>query len=97
MRLRLLAAAALGCGLWSGALFADPPITITMTELLGHTLKPVAFSALAAAAPCVPSTGGAYALVTDSATTEYGDTITGGGTGHVLAYCNGAYWMAAGK
>ena len=34
--------------------------------------------------------------VTDSTTAAWGATITGGGTHHVLAYCNGSAWTVAG-
>jgi hypothetical protein len=37
------------------------------------------------------------AAVTDSTTAVWGATATGGGTNHVLAYCDGTNWTAAGK
>lgn len=35
--------------------------------------------------------------VTDSTTSTWGATITGGGTNHVLAYCDGTNWTVAAK
>ena len=35
--------------------------------------------------------------VTDSTTSTWGATITGGGSNHVLAYCNGTNWTVAAK
>ncbi len=40
---------------------------------------------------------GMMAGVTDSTTTTWGATITGGGANHVLAYFNGSAWTVAGK
>jgi hypothetical protein len=53
------------------------------------TLGPQAFAALPA---CAAGTEGRFAAVTNSTTATYGATITGGGTNHVLAYCNGTNW-----
>jgi hypothetical protein len=52
-------------------------------------LSPGIFSALPA---CASGTEGTLAAVTDSTTATYGATITGSGTNHVLAYCNGTNW-----
>lgn len=57
------------------------------------TLTPVAFSTLAA---CSSTTDGQTADVTDSTTDVFGATITGSGSFHVLAYCNGTNWNVAG-
>jgi hypothetical protein len=48
-----------------------------------------AFSRLAT---CSSTTEGAMAPVTDSTTHTWGATIMGGGSNHVLAYCDGASW-----
>jgi hypothetical protein len=64
----------------------------TVAESRG-TLTPGTFSTLAA---CSPSNEGTTADVTDSTTNVFGATITGGGSFHVLGYCNGANWTVAG-
>jgi len=38
---------------------------------------------------------GAIASITDSSTATWGATITGGGSNHVLAYCDGTNWTVA--
>jgi hypothetical protein len=43
--------------------------------------------------PAGPSVEGALVPVVDSSTATIGATITGGGTNHVLAYCNGTRWI----
>ena len=52
----------------------------------------VAFSAL----PATPVEG-MIVPVTDSSTATWGDTITGGGANHVLAYFNGTNWTVMAK
>jgi hypothetical protein len=47
------------------------------------------FSTLTA---CSSSGEGALSPLSDSTTSTYGATITGGGANHVLAYCNGTAW-----
>lgn len=42
---------------------------------------------------CNSSSEGSRASVTDSTATTFGTTISGGGTNHVPAYCNGTNWM----
>jgi len=46
---------------------------------------------------CLTSTEGMEAAVTDSTTGIWGATITGSGSNHVLAYCDGSNWTVAGK
>jgi hypothetical protein len=46
--------------------------------------------------PAVP-TEGMRRPVTDSTTATWGETITGGGANHVLAYFDGANWTVAAK
>jgi hypothetical protein len=53
-----------------------------------------AFATLAA---CVGGTEGSLAAVSDSSTNTWGATITGGGTNHVLAYCDGTNWTVSAK
>ena len=52
------------------------------------------FAALPA---CVSGTEGYMAAVTDSTTNTWGATITGGGSTHVAAYCDGSVWTVMGK
>jgi hypothetical protein len=51
--------------------------------------KPVTFSTLTA---CSSTIEGETAAVTDSTTNTWGATITGSGSHHVLAYCDGTHW-----
>lgn len=53
-----------------------------------------AFSRLSA---CVAGLEGTMAPVNDSTTATWGGTITGSGTNHVLAYCDGTNWTVAAK
>jgi CDGSH-type Zn-finger protein len=55
-------------------------------------MKRSTYSDLSAATPCSPSTEGSMAAVTDSQASTWGSTITGGGSSHVLAYCDGTHW-----
>lgn len=41
---------------------------------------------------CSPTVEGALTPISDSTTGTWGATITGGGSTHVLAYCNGTNW-----
>ena len=77
--------------------------TVTITEpVVVNTGGPVnsaqlgtnVFSALPA---CTSGVEGTWAPVTDSTTNTWGATITGGGTDHVLAYCDSAQWTVAAK
>jgi hypothetical protein len=52
----------------------------------------IRFSTLPA---CGEETEGEMAAVTDSTTNAWGATITGSGTKHVLAYCDGTHWTVA--
>jgi hypothetical protein len=58
------------------------------------TTGPAAFSGLAS---CSSGLEGSIRGVTDSTTATWGATITGGGSNHVLAYCNGTNWTVAAK
>lgn len=59
-----------------------------------YYILPAAFSNLPA---CSSTYHGGFAAVSDSSTITWGDTITGGSTNHVLAYCDGTNWTVAGK
>jgi len=56
----------------------------------GIQTKPGAFSTLAT---CNSGLEGARAAVTDSTTATFGATISGSGSNHVPAYCNGTNWV----
>lgn len=58
------------------------------------TLKPTVFSALPS---CASGTEGSTRAVTDSTTNTWGATVTGTGTNHVLAYCDGTNWTVGAK
>ena len=53
--------------------------------------------ALASAPACSSTNEGSMQAISDSTTATWGATITGGGTNHVLGYCDGAQWTVAGK
>jgi hypothetical protein len=46
---------------------------------------------------CSSGNEGAMNPISDSTTTTWGATITGGGSNHVLAYCDGTNWTVAAK
>lgn len=46
---------------------------------------------------CDSANEGLTAPVSDSTTTTWGAAIAGGGSSHVLAYCDGANWTVAAK
>lgn len=54
-------------------------------------MTPVAFSTLPA---CSSGNEGMIQSISDSTTATYNATITGGGTNHLIAYCNGTNWTA---
>ena len=58
------------------------------------TLAPTTFRKLL---PCAPSVEGSIRAITDSNTDTWGAPITGGGSNHVLAYCDGTIWTVAAK
>lgn len=58
------------------------------------TLVPKAFSALPT---CNSGAEGTMQAVIDSTTNTWGATITGSGTDHVLAYCDGTNWTVGAK
>jgi hypothetical protein len=62
----------------------------------GGTVRilPVTFSALAS---CASGIEGTSSPVTDSTTNILGATITGSGSNHVMAYCDGTNWTVAAK
>lgn len=60
----------------------------------GIVIPPRIVSALAA---CASGTEGTQRAVSDSTTNTWGATITGGGSDHVLAYCDGTQWTVIGK
>lgn len=46
---------------------------------------------------CASTTEGAHRAVTDSTTATWGATVAGGGSNHILAYCDGTNWTVAAK
>jgi hypothetical protein len=78
-------------GQW-GILNTDPQAAFDVNGDI--RTRPVAF---ASAPACSSATEGAMQAIADSSTATWGATITGGGTNHVLGYCNGAAWTVAGK
>ena len=69
-------------------------ITVGGYSRIGLRSVPTTFSFLATCAPGVEGTSQAIA---DSTTNTWGTTITGGGSDHVLAYCDGTNWTVAAK
>ena len=58
------------------------------------TVAPVAFAALPG---CGANTEGMERAITDSTTNTWGATISGGGSSHVKAYCDGTAWTVEAK
>jgi hypothetical protein len=46
---------------------------------------------------CGSAVEGTTSTVTDSSVNTWGSTIGGGGTNHILAYCDGSHWTVAAK
>jgi len=57
-------------------------------------VKPGIFASLP---PCSSATEGTQASLIDSSTNTWGTTITGGGSNHVLAYCDGSSWTVSAR
>lgn len=57
----------------------------------GILLSPVAFASLPT---CVAGLEGLSRAVNNSNTSTYNATVAGGGTNHIVAYCNGTNWVA---
>lgn len=74
-------------GVGLGASPADPGTGVFL-------LKKQTFSSLTG---CGSTIEGAMASVTDSTTATWGATITGSGTNHVMAYCDGTSWTVSAK
>jgi hypothetical protein len=55
---------------------------------------PVPFASLPA---CSSTIEGSRGAISDSSTNTWGATVTGGGSNHVLAYCDGTNWTVAAK
>jgi hypothetical protein len=73
-----------------GEFFVRPNPVISNTP----RTDPTTFANLPAASS---GNEGAIRPITDSTTTTWGATITGGGSNHVLAYCNGTNWTVMAK
>lgn len=65
-----------------------------LTTIGSITLVPVLFNALPA---CTGSTEGRVYSITDSSTIIWGAIVTGGSTGHIMAYCDGSNYTVMGK
>jgi hypothetical protein len=65
----------------------DKSATVSMAQTV---LGPALFASLPT---CVSGIEGAERAVTNSTTVTFNATITGGGTNHVHAYCNGTNWV----
>lgn len=78
-------------GQW-GILNTAPAVAFDVKGAL--RTRPVAF---ASAPACSSTIEGSMQAISDSTTATWGATITGGGTNHVLAYCDGTAWTVMGK
>lgn len=65
-----------------------------VTDSVNGPLAKGPFSGVAA---CTSALEGTRTAVTDSTTGTWGAVITGSGSNHVLAYCDGTNWTVAGK
>jgi len=77
---------------WIGILNTNPQVPFDVAGAM--RTRPVAF---ASAPACSSTTEGALLAISDSTVNSWGSTITGGGTNHVLAFCDGTSWTVAGK
>lgn len=73
-------------GLWSSK------DNLGKVEIFGNS--PIPFASLPS---CASKYEGSQNPVTDSTTNTWGATITGSGSNHVLAYCNGTNWTVMAK
>ncbi len=60
------------------------------TDANGFLIPQTAFSTYPT---CAAGTAGMVGSITDSSTTTQGATVTGGGSGKILMYCNGTNWL----
>jgi hypothetical protein len=67
---------------------------INLYTQMGIKVGATTFSNLTA---CSSSLEGAFRAITDSTTSTWGATITGSGSNHVLAYCDGTNWTVMAK
>jgi hypothetical protein len=77
---------------WLGILNTQPYVPLDVNGAM--RTRPVAFSS---AGGCNSNTEGALEAFSDSTTATWGATIAGGGSNHVLGYCNGTNWTVAAK
>jgi Pectate lyase superfamily protein len=61
--------------------------------MLAVQVIPGTLAKLVSFIPCSSTTEGTIGSITDSTVTAYAAVITGGGTNHVKAYCNGTTWV----
>jgi len=78
-------------GYW-GILNSQPRTPLDVTGAI--RTEPVAF---ASAQGCSGTIEGATQAISDSTTATWGAAITGGGSNHVLGYCDGTNWTVAAK
>ena len=69
-------------------------ITIGGFSNAALTMRPTTLGGLPA---CSSRNEGTLRAITDSITNLWGATIAGGGSNHVLAYCDGSHWTVAAK
>ena len=70
----------------------SPPLTLTGVVVAGTTPTVVA-----SLPTCTADRQGQSRAVTNSSTTTWGAAVVGGGSNHVLAYCNGVGWTVIAK
>jgi hypothetical protein len=79
----------------AGMLYLAAPATNDgVNEAALTVMTPTTFSGLVT---CNSANEGRMRPVTDSTVNTWGSTIAGGGTNHVLAYCNSSAWTVAAK
>ncbi|SRR6266481_201147 len=84
----------INCALTTPNIGAASGKSLAVSGAAGLRTAPVDFSTLAA---CVASKEGSLVAVSDSNTNAWGAAISGGGSHHVLAYCDGTNWTVAAK
>ncbi|HLY99907.1 MAG TPA: hypothetical protein VKT33_12675 [Candidatus Angelobacter sp.] len=83
-----------GCAMTTPNIGAASGKSLTVAGAAGLRTKPAPFASLA---ECAAGKEGSLVAVSDSTTNAWGAAISGGGSHHVLAYCDGTNWTVAAK
>lgn len=70
---------------------------VTFSGPVGVSSVQLSVGSLSALGTCTSGSEGATGSINDSTVNTWGTTVTGGGTNHVLVYCDGTNWTVAAK